>query len=231
LTWIDRLVDSFCIPAVWLRQRRDTPRGARWTTFSAALAMSALLHAMALVLPLDFGDRSSQPHSVLRQRAAGDSRLEVRLMRQERVAAQVAVSGGSETGHEAQAVVSASEMSREARPGLFTPVRSILMLGQEYFTPDQLTRAPQPFADVELDPPQLREILAAGRMILSLWIDENGAVRDVVVEDSNMDKAFERVAVTAFSKAQFVPGERFGRPVRTVVRIEITYADGRIQPK
>ncbi len=97
-----------------------------------------------------------------------------------------------------------------------------------YYTTDQLTKRPQPVTAADLDAEAIRPILASGKMILKLWINEFGVVAGVVVESTELPEAFSRTAVAAFSSLRFVPGERNGQPVGTVMRIEVTYDDGRL---
>lgn len=97
-----------------------------------------------------------------------------------------------------------------------------------YYTTDQLTKRPQPVAAADLDAPEIRPIVASGKMVLKLWINEFGVVADVVVEKTELPEAFSRTAVAAFKGLRFVPGERNGQPVGTVMRIEVTYDDGRL---
>jgi TonB family protein len=97
-----------------------------------------------------------------------------------------------------------------------------------YYTTDQLTKRPQPVAVADLDAAEIRPIVASGKMVLKLWINEFGVVADVVVETTELPEAFSRTAVAAFKGLRFVPGERNGQPVGTVMRIEVTYDDGRL---
>lgn len=97
-----------------------------------------------------------------------------------------------------------------------------------YYTTDQLTKRPQPVAAAELDAAEIRPIVASGKIILKLWINEFGGVADVVVETTELPDVFSRTAVAAFKGLRFVPGERNGQPVGTVMRIEVTYDDGRM---
>ncbi len=97
-----------------------------------------------------------------------------------------------------------------------------------YYTTDQLTKRPQPVAAADLDAVEIRPIVVSGKMILKLWINEFGVVADVLVETTELPGAFSRTAVAAFRGLRFVPGERNGQPVGAVMRIEVTYDDGRM---
>lgn len=98
-----------------------------------------------------------------------------------------------------------------------------------YYSTDQLTKRPQPLASAELDVPEVRPIVASGKMVLTLYINEFGLVADAVVEKSELPEVFSRTAVAAFKGLRFQPGERMGQPVATVMRIEVAYDDGRVR--
>lgn len=99
-----------------------------------------------------------------------------------------------------------------------------------YYTTDQLTKRPQPIAAAELDAPEIKPIVASGTIILKLWINELGNVISVDVEKTDLPEIFSRAAVAAFEHLHFVPGELNGQRVGTMMRIEITYDDGRRPP-
>lgn len=96
-----------------------------------------------------------------------------------------------------------------------------------YYTTDELTKRPQPLRMAELDTPETAPIVASGKLILRLWIDERGNVAAATVEHSDLPEFFARTAVSAFMNSRFTPGERDGLPVGTVMRIEISYDDNR----
>ena len=96
-----------------------------------------------------------------------------------------------------------------------------------YYTTDQLTKRPQPTAEAKLDTPETWPIIASGTIILKLWINERGDVISVDVEKTDLAEIFSRTAVEAFKQLHFDPGEINGRRVGTMMRIEVTYDDGR----
>ena len=98
----------------------------------------------------------------------------------------------------------------------------------DYYTPEQLTKRPQPLAKADLDPPDIKPILASGRLILKLWINARGRVARVDVESSSLPEKFTRTAVEAFEELRFEPGERDGQAVGSVLKIEVDYEDGRM---
>jgi TonB family protein len=102
--------------------------------------------------------------------------------------------------------------------------------GLAYYTTDRLTRRPQPLFPADLEPPELRPIIASGNIIVKLWISDRGEVAEVEVERSEMPPTFVRAAVAAFKRVRFSPGELNGRPVGTVMRVEVNYDDFRTPP-
>lgn len=99
-----------------------------------------------------------------------------------------------------------------------------------YFATNQLTKRPQPLGEIELDTPQTRAVVASGRLILKLWINESGEVANVEVEKTELPEIFSKTAVAAFKNLSFSPGERNGIRVGNIMRIEISYVDGRVTP-
>ncbi|MFA6310416.1 MAG: TonB family protein [Sterolibacterium sp.] len=97
-----------------------------------------------------------------------------------------------------------------------------------YYPTNQLSKRPQPLGSADLEAPEISMIAAAGQMILKLWIDESGEVVDVEVEKTELPEVFSRSAVAAFKRLRFVPGERGGVRVGSVMRIEVNYDDRRI---
>ena len=69
-------------------------------------------------------------------------------------------------------------------------------------------------------------MIPSGKVILKVWITELGNVASVDVEKSDMPEAVSASAAAAFGKLRFVPGEINGRPVGSMMRIEVIYDDG-----
>jgi TonB family protein len=78
--------------------------------------------------------------------------------------------------------------------------------------------------------PEIGPIFASGKVILKIWINERGIVDSVDVEKSDLAAAISATAAAAFGRLRFVPGEINGRPVGTMMRIEVTYDDGTRPP-
>lgn len=97
-----------------------------------------------------------------------------------------------------------------------------------FFTTDQLSKRPQPLDVTDLDTPETRPIVASGKMILKLWINELGEVIDVEVEKTELPDVFSKSAIATFKRLPFIAGERGGIRVGSVMRIEVSYVDGRL---
>lgn len=97
-----------------------------------------------------------------------------------------------------------------------------------YYPTHFLSLRPQPVGEADLDPPHLRPVIASGKIVLRLWIHPLGSTVRVVVEGSDMPQAFIDNAVVAFERLRFQPGELYGQKVGALMRVEVTYADGRM---
>jgi TonB family protein len=99
-----------------------------------------------------------------------------------------------------------------------------------YYSSDQLTKPPRPTSEPKLDVPRSVARSVSGRVVLRLWIDELGNVASVEVESSNLPETVSGTAAAAFRKLHFVPGEIDGQRVRTLMRVEVAYVNGKRPP-
>lgn len=104
----------------------------------------------------------------------------------------------------------------QARPGKAIPPVP------RYFAAHELDRRPQIMSNVEPDFPALA-LAPTGRVVLRLYIDENGLVDTVAVESADRTGAFDVAAREAFSGARFLPGIKGGVPVKSLMRIEVLF--------
>ncbi len=100
--------------------------------------------------------------------------------------------------------------------------------GVIYYPTSFLTVRPQPLAAVDLDPPRTRPIVASGKVILTLWINPLGQTSKVAVVSTDLPGIFVETAVAAFEGLRFKPGELYSQRVGAVMKIEVTYDDGRL---
>jgi hypothetical protein len=200
----------------------------------ASLAVSCLLHAALVFMPfLGVGTIASQPTVQGGQKLKTTRALNVTLVLEKQPA--IAVADGSPVFAEGGSMTDASAegMATEERRPASDRTAGIGLLpipAPAYYTTDQLTKHPQPTAEAELDTPEIRPILASGTIILKLWISELGDAVAVDVEKTDLPEIFSKTAVAAFKNLRFVPGEINGRRVGAVMRIEVTYDDGRKPP-
>ena len=200
---------------------------AAWPRLLLALALSCMLHAAVIGLPF-LGMSVPAGRFAPAARMASAPALEARLPGAD-------VRDRSDTSASTAPVPDAPAPAADRTPDPSVPAARQRTEGADllplpapvYYTTDQLSKRPQPLAIAELDAPQIRPIIASGKMVLKLWINAFGAVADVEVERTDLPEVFSRTAVEAFKALRFQPGERNGQAVATIMRIEVTYDDGR----
>ena len=93
----------------------------------------------------------------------------------------------------------------------------------EPFLPSShLTRQPETLSN----PPQeallrIMELSPRGMAILTLWIDRHGQVSHLEIDRTNLPPEAAAIAREAFSGLRFAPGQRNGKPVNSVIRMEV----------
>ena len=205
-----------------------TGRSGEDSRLIAALALSCLVHAELLFLPM-LGARHQEYRSAIKGEQAGPYFVNATLVLKEGAqrfsGIPVPAEGESVSNSSVTALDTGSRIRPEAPEA--SGIGLLPLPGQDYYTTDQLTKRPQPNATADLDPSELKPIVASGKLVLKLWITNWGSVAKVEVESSNLPDLFTRAAVDGFRRLTFVPGERDGRAVGTVMRIEVIYQDGR----
>jgi periplasmic protein TonB len=93
----------------------------------------------------------------------------------------------------------------------------------DYFTRDHLSVGPSPVTDVFIDYPPLDNQSGNHISELSLFINEEGKVVRVRVEGPALPAPLEEAARTAFMSARFSPGQVDGLPVRSRIRVEVSF--------
>jgi len=196
-----------------------------------ALALSCALHAAVVFLPY-LGTSSQAGRLAPAARSEMPRILDAQLLRIGERDQPIAVAATAEAERRAN---SPAADRTPAPPGPVSAQRAeganlLPLPAPVYYTTDQLTKRPQPLAVADLDAPQIQAIVASGKIVLKLWINEFGAVTDVDVEKTELPEVFSRTAIAAFKGLHFAPGERNGQPVPTLMRIEVNYDDGRLKP-
>lgn len=193
----------------------------------AALALSCLLHAVVLFLPY-LGEPARETRFALKGRQKLPPVINATLaMRGEHVFSAANVSPSLDSVADLSAPQRPAADGQPASHHSAEGVGLLPLPAPAYYPTDQLSKRPQPLVVADLDASEIRPIVASGKIVLKLWINEFGVVADVAVEKSDLPTIFARTAVKAFKAMRFTPGERNGQPVGTVMRVEVTYADGR----
>lgn len=94
-----------------------------------------------------------------------------------------------------------------------------------YFLSSELSEKPRPQGEIVLAYPSSEnngEHVSEGRLVLHLYISEEGSVVDAITELSTLPEPFEKATIAQFRDARFTPGRIDGLPVRSLIRIEVT---------
>lgn len=195
------------------RPPSDAHLVTRWDRVFAALMASCLLHMLAVVAPgLGTSGTQARIASSLPRSAAAPGSLDVRL---------------EEPG--TQAAKEPAATRAPPTPGRQAASRGVDLLPfpahlYRFRTADELTKHPRPRIKPAFSVPA--PTFTAGKVILRVWIDAAGNVLGVDVEKSTVPDALAASAASTFRQIPFTPGEVDGARVATLMRIEVTYADG-----
>ncbi|MEQ1803865.1 MAG: energy transducer TonB [Burkholderiaceae bacterium] len=96
----------------------------------------------------------------------------------------------------------------------------------DFFSRDALDVGPSPAAPVLIEFPSVPGVSGTHTGILSLFIDETGKVVRVRVESQAFPPEMREAARSAFMDAMFTPGLVDGLPVRSKIRVEVTFEAG-----
>lgn len=94
--------------------------------------------------------------------------------------------------------------------------------GPRYLPVEELDRRPLIQTHVEPHFPALA-LAPTGRVVLRLYVGEDGTVERIAVESGDPTGAFEAAARQAFGSARFLPGMKGGVAVRSLLRIEVLF--------
>jgi TonB family protein len=190
----------------------------------AALMASCLLHAAVVVMPYFGASSMVSPVAVLKP--GPDRVLQVRLLLDS--APPGAAAGSSEARASAPDPQGRRPEDGERRAAAERALGADLLPipAPAYYTSDQLTKRPEPRSQPALLAPELGPSIPSGKVILKVWVTELGNVASVEVEKSDLPEAVSRSAAAAFGKLRFAPGQLNGRPVGSMMRIEVIYYDG-----
>ena len=100
------------------------------------------------------------------------------------------------------------------------PVRGIS--SAIYLPAESLAEPPRPLAVDPIEVPTEPGV-TAGRIVIEVAVDENGLPAQIRTIESNVPGPFLFKVYRAFTKARYEPGRLVGKPVKSSLRIEITY--------
>jgi hypothetical protein len=209
------------------------PQSVEWPRFLLALALSVLAHAMA-VLPGNFknsaheGERGSfAPHIVARLVGSSAGGAEdVQVVSEKQVEA-------TEKQFQYPSDAIQPDTTPLGKDNSLLPQKSVEPVLEtpemRYFSSDLLTIRPYPLT--QLESPDLSNSLlngSAGRIVLKVWVSDAGEVTATETEFTEMPIEVHEAIVAAFQRMRFMPGEIGGKPVGSILRIEMTYEDIRL---
>ncbi len=90
-----------------------------------------------------------------------------------------------------------------------------------YYEPREVTERATPARKIDLETPVLLGIPGQGKLILLLWINENGLVDRVDVESSELVDTMRSEIIEQFRRAQFIPARLNGQAVKSRKKIEV----------
>jgi hypothetical protein len=100
-----------------------------------------------------------------------------------------------------------------------------------YLPPEKLTLRPQALSDVVIPPTEDGAQIGGSQAgVFTLFIDTTGAVRRMVIDGPTLTPGLEVLVRQAFMAARFSPGEVAGRPVKSLLRIEVDFGAPPVQP-
>jgi Gram-negative bacterial TonB protein C-terminal len=93
----------------------------------------------------------------------------------------------------------------------------------QYASPETLSVRPMPMGEINVPYPDDTGDRGISKTSLTLFIDEDGTVVRVRIDDSELPPQFQEAAKNAFAKARFHPGQMGDRPVKSRMRVEVTF--------
>jgi hypothetical protein len=88
-----------------------------------------------------------------------------------------------------------------------------------------MTRGAYPLDPVDLDIPEARLPTVRGTLVLRLWISAQGQVTAFEPESTDLPEEYVTAVGETFATVRFAPALKNGRPVASVLRIEIHTED------
>lgn len=90
-----------------------------------------------------------------------------------------------------------------------------------YFSVTEVSRRPEPLAEIDPNPPGLENQSGSGKVVLDLYIGESGRMDRVDVESTTTGDALAAGIAEEFRQMRFQPAEIDGTPVKSRLRVEV----------
>jgi TonB family protein len=95
-----------------------------------------------------------------------------------------------------------------------------------YLPASRLTKEPMPIDEIEVRYPRGVHHLRVLTVALTLFIDENGRVENIRIDEPVLPEPYERAAIEAFAQGKFHPGFDGDRAVKSRLRIRVAFDSG-----
>lgn len=99
-----------------------------------------------------------------------------------------------------------------------------LLVDTRWYTAREVERRPEPLGEIlPAYPEEARRRGIEGSVLVALHIDEAGVVREVEILQSTPPGVFDAAVIAAYGQARFQPAARAGRPVRYIGRYRVLF--------
>lgn len=82
-------------------------------------------------------------------------------------------------------------------------------------------RGPRPLGPIKLDIPEAMLPTVQGRLVMKLWVDEQGQVVAFEAEPTELPTEYVTAVGEALTEVRFAPAQQEGHPVPGIFRIEV----------
>ncbi|WP_157651200.1 energy transducer TonB [Dechloromonas denitrificans] len=99
---------------------------------------------------------------------------------------------------------------------------------EDYFSSELLTVRPYPLTILDEMLGDVNPAEMFGKAVLKIWINATGEIAGIETEFADMSEAFHSGLLAAFERMRFMPGQVDGKPVGSILKIEIGAEDFRL---
>ena len=186
--------------------------------------LSALFALLLHIAPIGLGWAQWQHFRVASAASPSAAILEVQLTAPAPVS-NIVISDKTEIA-DAQVSDTAVPVSREDEEPITATAPqadNVLLPSPIYLASNELDVRPAPLEPVALTFPDQATQAGLVSAVLVLYIDQNGKVERIEVNDSTLPPAFEQAALSTFLQVRMRPGEKNGSRVRSRMKILIEF--------